>query len=69
LILDNRPKSEAPHSEINLVQDGYFAAVGTKLLTGRDLSESDMLLARCCCRNVKIWRSGSLQAQAPLGIT
>jgi predicted permease len=46
LILDNRPKSEAPDSEINLVQDGYFAAVGTKLLRGRDLSESDMLLAR-----------------------
>jgi predicted permease len=46
LMLESRARSDAPDSEINLVQDGYFAAVGTKLLRGRDLNESDMLLAR-----------------------
>jgi predicted permease len=45
-ILDNRAVSEAPEAEMNMVQDAYFAAVGTKLLRGRDLSESDILLAR-----------------------
>jgi putative ABC transport system permease protein len=45
-FLDGGPRSEPPETEINLVQDGYFAAVGTKLMRGRDLNESDILLAR-----------------------
>jgi predicted permease len=45
-ILDDRPASEAPDVYVNLVQDGYFAAVETKLLRGRDLSESDILQGR-----------------------
>ena len=45
-ILDDRPASEAPDVEVNLVQNGYFAAVDTKLLEGRDLTESDILQAR-----------------------
>ena len=45
-ILDDRPASEAPEISVNLVQDGYFRAVGTKLLRGRDLSEADVLQGR-----------------------
>jgi putative ABC transport system permease protein len=44
--LDDRPASEAPDVSVNLVQNGYFAAVGTKLLQGRDLTESDISQAR-----------------------
>ena len=45
-ILDDRPADQAPEVRVNLVGDGYFAAVGTKLLRGRDLSEADVLQAR-----------------------
>jgi predicted permease len=45
-ILDDRPPSQAPEVGLNLVQDGYFASVGTKLLRGRSLSETDVLEAR-----------------------
>jgi predicted permease len=45
-ILDDRPASEAPDVEVNIVQNGYLSAVGTKLLEGRDLVESDILQAR-----------------------
>ena len=45
-ILDDRPATEAPDMRVNLVEDGYFAAVGTKLLRGRDLSTSDILQGR-----------------------
>ena len=31
---------------MTMVQDGYFAAVGTHLLRGRDLTESDILQGR-----------------------
>ncbi len=46
VILDDRPASQAPEVRVNLVQNGYFQAVGTKLLRGRDLSEADMLQGR-----------------------
>jgi predicted permease len=45
-ILDDRPADQAPDVRVNLVADGYFAAVGTKLLRGRDLSEADILQGR-----------------------
>ncbi len=45
-ILDDRPASQAPEIRVNLVQDGYFAAVGTRLLRGRDLTEADVLQGR-----------------------
>ena len=45
-ILDDRPASQAPEVRVNLTQDGYFAAVGTRLLRGRDLSEADVLQGR-----------------------
>jgi predicted permease len=45
-ILDDRPASEAPNVAVNLVQNGYLAAVDTKLLQGRDLMESDILQGR-----------------------
>jgi len=45
-ILDDRPGDQAPDVRVNLVADGYFAAVGTKLLRGRDLSEADILQGR-----------------------
>ena len=45
-ILDDRPATQAPDVSVNLVQDGYFAAVGTKLLRGRDLTAADMLQGR-----------------------
>ncbi len=45
-ILDDRPASEAPDVGVNLVQNGYFAAVDTKLLQGRDLNQSDILQGR-----------------------
>jgi predicted permease len=45
-ILDDRAPDQAPDVRVNLVADGYFAAVGTKLLRGRDLSEADILQGR-----------------------
>jgi predicted permease len=45
-ILDDRPADEAPEVRVNLVEDGYFAAVGTKLLRGRELTDADVLQAR-----------------------
>jgi putative ABC transport system permease protein len=42
-LFDDRPASEAPDIAVNLVQNGYLAAVGTPLLRGRDLTESDIL--------------------------
>ena len=45
-ILDDRPATQAPDVRVNLVQDGYFAAVGTRLLRGRDLSMADVLQGR-----------------------
>jgi putative ABC transport system permease protein len=45
-IFDDRPASQAPDVRVNLVQDGYFAAVGTRLLRGRDLTEADVLQGR-----------------------
>jgi predicted permease len=45
-ILDDRPADQAPDVRVNLVADGYFATVGTKLLRGRDLSEADILEGR-----------------------
>jgi predicted permease len=45
-ILDDRSAAEAPEIRVNLVQNGYFAAVGTKLLRGRDLAEADVLQGR-----------------------
>ena len=45
-ILDDRPVSEAPDVSLNFVQDGYFGAVETKLLRGRDLEKSDILQGR-----------------------
>jgi predicted permease len=45
-ILDDRSAAEAGEIRVNLVQDGYFAAVGTKLLRGRDLTEADVLQGR-----------------------
>jgi predicted permease len=45
-ILDDSPADQAPEVRVNLVQDGYFTAVGTKLLRGRDLTEADVLEAR-----------------------
>lgn len=45
-ILDDRPATQAPDVRVNLVQDGYFAAVGTRLLRGRDLSTADVLQGR-----------------------
>jgi predicted permease len=45
-ILDDRSAAEAPEIRVNLVQNGYFAAVGTKLLRGRDLTEADVLQGR-----------------------
>ena len=35
-----------PISASNMIQDGYFAAVGTKLLRGRDLAAADILQGR-----------------------
>jgi predicted permease len=46
VIFDNHPLSQAPEARVNLVQNGYFAAVGTKLLRGRDLTEADVLEGR-----------------------
>lgn len=43
VMLDDRPASEAPELRVNLVQDEYFATVGTRLLRGRDLTEADIL--------------------------
>ncbi len=45
-IFDDRPASQAPDIRVNLVQDGYFATVGTHLLRGRDLTEADVLQGR-----------------------
>lgn len=45
-ILDDRPASQAPEIRVNLVEDGYLRAVGTKLLRGRDLNEADILQGR-----------------------
>lgn len=45
-ILDDRPATDAPDVRVNLVQNGYLVAVGTKLLRGRDLTEADILQAR-----------------------
>ena len=45
-MLDGRPADQASEVSVNLVEDGYFAAVGTKLLRGRDLTEADVLEAR-----------------------
>jgi predicted permease len=45
-ILDDRPATQAPDVRVNLIQDGYFGAVGTRLLRGRDLSIADVLQAR-----------------------
>ncbi|MCU1258965.1 MAG: hypothetical protein JWO80_1850 [Bryobacterales bacterium] len=45
-ILDGRSAAEAPEIRVNLVQDGFFAAVGTRLLRGRDLTEADILQGR-----------------------
>ncbi|HZS56963.1 MAG TPA: ABC transporter permease [Bryobacteraceae bacterium] len=45
-ILDDRPPAQAPDMQVNLVQDGYFAAVGTSLLRGRDISAADVVKAR-----------------------
>lgn len=45
-MFDGRPASEAPEVRVNLVQDGYFSAVGTRLLRGRDLTEDDVLRGR-----------------------
>ncbi len=45
-ILDDRPPSQAPDVRVNLVEDGYLRAVGTKLLRGRDLTEADILQGR-----------------------
>ena len=45
-ILDDRPVAQAPDVRVNLVQDGYFRAVGTRLLRGRGLSEADVLQGR-----------------------
>jgi predicted permease len=45
-IFDDRPATDAPDVRVNMVQNGYFAAVGTKLLRGRDLTEADILQAR-----------------------
>lgn len=45
-ILDDRPASQAPDVRVNLVEDGYFRAVGTSLLRGRALSEADVLQGR-----------------------
>ncbi len=45
-ILDDRPASQAPEVRVNLVEDEYLGAVGTKLLRGRDISQADILQAR-----------------------
>ncbi|MGA2117297.1 MAG: ABC transporter permease [Bryobacteraceae bacterium] len=45
-MLDGRSADQASEVSVNLVEDGYFAAVGTKLLRGRDLTEADVLEAR-----------------------
>jgi hypothetical protein len=45
-LFDDRPAAQALEMRVNLVQDRYFAAVGTKLLRGRDLTENDILKAR-----------------------
>jgi predicted permease len=45
-VLDDRPATQAPDVRVNLIQDGYFAAVGTRLLRGRDLTASDILQGR-----------------------
>ncbi|HEY1949897.1 MAG TPA: ABC transporter permease [Bryobacteraceae bacterium] len=45
-ILDDRPAAQAPDVRVTMVQDGYLAAVGTHLLRGRDLTESDILQGR-----------------------
>jgi predicted permease len=45
-ILDDRPASQAPEVRVNLVEDEYLRAVGTKLLRGRDISQADILQAR-----------------------
>jgi ABC-type antimicrobial peptide transport system permease subunit len=45
-MFDGRAADQASEVSLNLVEDGYFAAVGTKLLRGRDLTEADILEAR-----------------------
>jgi predicted permease len=40
--LDDRPASEAPQIRWNLVSDGYFESIHTRLLRGRLFTESDM---------------------------
>jgi predicted permease len=45
-IFDDRPATQAQDICVTMVEDGYLAAVGTHLLRGRDLNESDILQAR-----------------------
>jgi putative ABC transport system permease protein len=46
VVFDDRPASQASDIRVNLIQDGYFAAVGTRLLRGRDLTAADVLQGR-----------------------
>jgi predicted permease len=45
MILDDRSAAEAPQVRFNLVSDGYFESVRTRLLRGRVLNEPDMIRA------------------------
>lgn len=42
-VLDDRPASEAPRIQWNMVSDGYFETIRTRLLRGRLFNDSDML--------------------------
>jgi predicted permease len=44
-LLDDRPASESPQVRWNLVSDGYFESVRTRLLRGRLFNDSDILRA------------------------
>jgi predicted permease len=66
-ILDDRPPSEAPEVRVNLVQDEYLAAVGTKLLRGRDLSEADVLEGRPVAVITEDMARRDFQNKDPLG--
>jgi predicted permease len=66
-ILDDRPAAEAPDISMNLVDNGYFASLGTPLLRGRNLTEADVLQARPVALISEAELKRDFQGKDPIG--